>query len=187
MFGHFDPLSEARELTLRKICSSCRDVMRADPVPFSLEEEQRHLNERRVPNGGDTVSVRRDLQADLVVAAWPTIGEACLLCEEDWPVETPKSTVHAPDSECFMFCNARLERGMSVEVHESEIFVNQLGEKVLNGAMGVDKLKVVICNLVPFDTYNRKLGGDSDALPQSNFLSRIIFDDEEALLIDGED
>lgn len=49
---HYYPLSEAQELTLRRIFSSCRDLMQAEAAPLSLEEEQGHLNARRVSYWG---------------------------------------------------------------------------------------------------------------------------------------
>lgn len=57
--------------------------------------------------------------------------------------------------------------------------------KVVDGTI-VRQLRF-ICILVPFKTYNRKLSGDNGTLPQANFLSRIILDNDEVLVIDGED
>ena len=57
----------------------------------------------------------------------------------------------------------------------TEVFKDSNGKPVLNGAMGVDKFKVVegktvellrfICILVPMNSYLRKLRGDSNLLP----------------------
>ena len=65
---------------------------------------------------------------------------------------------------------------MFTEVQEEDIFVNDLGETVLAGAMGVDKIKEVdgtrmellrfICILTPINTYMRQLLGDSWSLPK---------------------
>ena len=53
------------------------------------------------------------------------------------------SKVYASDTEWYDICKAGFERGMMGPIPEDEIFVNNLGEKVLQGAMGVDKLKEV--------------------------------------------
>lgn len=47
------------------------------PIPgFDLGEEHKALGERRLSYSGDAVSVRQDVEADLVIPAWPKVGEA---------------------------------------------------------------------------------------------------------------
>ena len=38
------------------------------------------------PYGGEIVSVRRTLTCDLVLPAWPKLGEACVLPVEDFMI-----------------------------------------------------------------------------------------------------
>ena len=86
---------------------------------------------------------------------------------------------------------------MFVMVDEADIFINQLGAPVFNGAMGVDKEKDVdgvvatllrfICILTPLNQYMRKIGGDEHTLPQAAFLSQIVLGDGEFLVVDGDD
>ena len=49
---------------------------------------------------------------------------------------TPKSKVYANDFEWHEICQAGFECGMFGPIAEDQIFVNNLGDKVLQGAMG---------------------------------------------------
>ena len=90
------------------------------------------LKNRRVSYGG-VVSVRRRLEADKVIPAWPAVGEAflcaivdhidphlaeqivdpmaCLLPPEDWPTGTPVSRVHADNDEWYKIVKAGIYMG----------------------------------------------------------------------------
>ena len=82
-------------------------------------------------------------------------------------------------------------------IPEEEIFVNNLGDKVLQGAMGVDKFKEVdgeqfvflrfICILCPINSYMRQIEGDSWSLPQGSLLNTLILKEGEYIWQDGED
>ncbi len=83
---------------------------------------------------GKFVSVRRDLDANKVVVAWPKVGEACvcsilnfidehlrddlldpqrcLLPEVEWPSETPRIKLDATDSQWYAICKAAVARNM---------------------------------------------------------------------------
>ena len=167
-------------------------------IPLSLDEHRQALRDRAPDYARGTVSVRRRLVADKVVPAWPKIGHACvppiislvndelkaelespdniLLPVSEWPLATPLSKVHASDDEWYAICKAGFELGMFETISESEIFCNNLGEKVTAGAMGVDKVKEIeeqqvellrfSCILTPFNAYMRQLQGDSWSLPQ---------------------
>ena len=56
---------------------------------------------------------------------------------------TPVGNVHASDAEWYTLCKGVAKRGMFCAVPEGGIFCNQYGNKVLNGAMCVDKFKIV--------------------------------------------
>ena len=154
-----------------------------------------------------------------VIPAWPKVGKACvvpihevvdsqlvadlddpehcLLPESEWPSSTPRSKVYASDDEWFRICKAAPEMGMFVPMKESDIFRNQFGDLVTNGAMGVDKPKEVdgvmvqllrfICILTPINCYMRKFAGDSWSLPQANLLNSTILGPLEAFLVDSRD
>lgn len=82
-------------------------------------------------------------------------------------------------------------------IEENEIFTNQFGEKVLCGAMGVDKIKELegkvlellrfICILTPMNCYTRKFDGDSWSLPQAFLLCSLILGPDEVMIADSED
>ena len=113
--------------------------------------------------GGEIVSVRRTLICDLVLPAWPMLGEAfvllvedfithelrddlldpyrCLLPDEEWPKVPPKSKVHATDSEWYALVKEGVERNIFCEISYADLFKDKAGNPVLNGAMGVDKMR----------------------------------------------
>ena len=115
------------------------------------------------PHGGEIVSVRRNLICDLVLPAWPKLGEACVLPVEDfiihglrddlldpyrclfleaeWPKVPPKSKVHATDSEWYALVKEGVERNIFGEISYEHMFKDKAGNPVLNGAMGVDKIR----------------------------------------------
>jgi len=185
----------------------------------SFEDVSRDLRERKVDYNGNVVSVRRELTADKVIPAWPSIGSAatcpvekllkgellddltdprrCLRPVSEWPSETPSSRVYASDEEWYKIVKAGYERGMMVEVPEANIFRNNLGDKVLAGAMGVDKIKVTpdgevellrfISILCPINSYLRKLRGQSKNLPYLGQLNMALLGAEEQIVVDSED
>ena len=120
-----------------------------------------------------------------------------LLPEADWPAATPVSRVHAVMSQWYKLVKAGCGRNMFVEVAESEIFRNQHGDLVLNGAMGVNKIKVVdgvevrqlrfICILTCLNQYMRKFKGDSSLLPQASMVAHMFLEEDELVWTDGED
>jgi hypothetical protein len=215
----FGELSDAQKHSLYHIFHSCIESVCASGAPFSLQEHQRSLLEMRFTYSGDMVSVRRDLVASKVIAAWPAIGAACvcpiieyvdehlrdemlnplacLLPESEWPVQTPRSKVHATVGEWHAICKAAVARNMFCQIPESELFKNQFGDFVLNGAMGVDKFKEIngkmehqlrfISILTPLNCYSRKFQGDSWLLPQASFLSHVVLGEDEFAWTDGED
>lgn len=212
----FEQLSKSRSL---EFVLDSVNYLEEPAKPFCLEEEQQELLHRRVSYGNEAVSVRRDLKADLAIKCWPEVGEACvcdvvdyvddhlrddlldptrcLLPESSWPAEPPKSRVHASDSEWYSLCVAAAARGMFAPVEEGEIFCNQFGQKILNGAMAVDKAKVIdgvertlqrfICILTPINAYMRKLRGDAWTLPQVHQLGCKLLSEGEYVLTNGED
>ena len=118
----------------------------------------------------------------------------CLLPESEWPKVPPKSKVHASDGEWYSLIKEGFARGIFGEVSFDKVFKDSNGKPVLNGAMGVDKFKVVdgktvellrfICILVPINSYLRKLKGDSNLLP---FLPQMTLERHGVLLTESED
>ena len=145
-------LNPARKLVLSRLWIAMDSFFSCPPLPFCLKDEQHFLTERRISYGGEPLSVRRPLIADLVVPVWPKIGEACvcpiidhidsplreqvmdpaslLLPESEWPLETPVSKVHSTDPEWFKLVKAAHERTMFVPIPENNIFRNQFGTRL---------------------------------------------------------
>ena len=84
------------------------------------------------------------------------------------------------------------------KVHSSPQSGSANGQKVLNGAMAVAKrkrhedgtetiLQRFITNLIPTNSYLRRLRGDTDSLPRVGRLSLITLQDHEQLEVDSED
>ena len=92
---------------------------------------------------------------------------------------------------------AGYERSMFVPIPECDFLVNDLGDKVLQGAMGVDKPKEFggvlfvflrfICILCPINSYMRHIEGDAWSLPQCSLLNTLILKEGEYVWQDGED
>ena len=212
-------LGPAHHSVLRHLWASAGAFLGRGVSPFDLGEQIQALRDRAPDYSGGTVSVRRNLVAAQVIPAWPKVGHACvrpivdlvdaelraeleapesiLLPVAEWPLATPRSKVYASDDEWYQICEAGYQRGMLKAIQESEIFVNDLGERVTAGAMGVDKVKEIdgrrvnllrfICILTPVNAYMRRLEGDSWTLPQSSLLSSLILNEGEFLWLDGED
>ena len=178
-----------------------------------------HLQTLKIGYSGEVISVRRQLVCSQVTPAWPKPGSACLfpiidfvhqelrddlenperclLPRSQWPQKTPRSKVYATDSEWYAIVKSGYELGLFRMVAEENIFRNERGDLILNGAMGVDKIKVVdgvevhllrfISNLIPINHYLRKLRGDSQLLPSVTQLSLVLLEDGEVLSLESED
>ena len=190
-----------------------------EPFEVSFSEAVEDLKTRRTSYGGESVSKLRELDADKVFPAWPSADKAgilpvsdfvegelrddimdvrrCLLPRSQWPARTPRSRVHANDAEWYRLVQEGLKRGIFAEVAEDQIFRNQHGEMVLNGAMGVDKFKKTeaglkhllrfICIFVPANSYLRSLRGDADSLPYLGQLGLLLLEEDEVIITDSED
>ena len=212
-------LLKSQEAMLRHIFNNCYRMLGDKPFEACFSEAVEDLGTRRTSYGGESVSKLRELDADKVFPAWPSADKAgilpvadfvegelrddildvkrCLLPRSQWPDRTPRSRVHASDAEWYRLVQEGLKRGIFAEVAEDQIFRNQHGEMVLNGAMGVDKIKKTeggelhllrfICIFVPINAYVRGLRGDADALPYLGQLGLWLLEDDEVVLTDSED
>ena len=188
-------------------------------LSFTFSAVCASLADKAVNYQGEVVSRRRDLVAAQVLPAWPAQSYTCqlpvadfvteelrddLLCpsrclldKSMWPKVTPRSKVHATDSEWYSLVKAGVALGLFAEVAEADIFRDQHGALVLNGAMGVDKYKMVdgvevhllrfISIFVPINSFMRRLRGDSDFLPYLNQLGSYLLGPDDELIVDSED
>lgn len=74
----FEPLSCVQESCHRHIFACTLDSAEAANQLHSLADEERFLSSERVSYVGEAVSVRRDLIASKVFAAWRKVGQACV-------------------------------------------------------------------------------------------------------------
>ena len=122
----------------------------------------------------------------------------CLKPVSEWPTHPPKGVVMASDGEWYKLAVAGIERGLFAIIDERDIMRDMDGALILNGAMGVKKLKEhadgtvtqlqrFITNLVPTNSYLRRLRGDSGLLPPVGRLGLIQLEADETLEIDSED
>ena len=174
---------------------------------------------RKVSYQGEAVSVRRNLEWQKVIPPWLAVGKAavhpildsldpslrsvyadpraCLLPREEWPQEVHKSRVYSTQEDWDLIAQAGLERGIFWTVKEEEVFRAPDGTPVLNGAMGVDKIKETptgtlellrfISILTPINQYMRLLSGDAKLLPYLGHALLILLGEGEDMLVDSED
>ena len=212
-------LTAVQKHSLRHIWETIVDFIKFEDFEFSIDELRTELLSKIVNYSGEVVSVRRQIVCSKVLPAWPKAGEACilpaedfiteelkddlmnpkrcLLPESDWPKVPPKSKVHATDDEWYSLVKEGSARGIFGEVSYEQVFMDFNGKPVLNGAMGVDKFKVVegktvellrfICILVPINSYLRKLRGDSNLLPFLPQVTLITLEPNEVMYTDSED
>ena len=184
-----------------------------------FEETARHLAAVRFDYQGEPVVVMEDIRADKVIAAWPKMGQAavqdalaflpeklkaklldppsCLKPVHEWPAEPHKSRVRASDEEWNKVVQAAYERGLMVAVEVDDVFKDQKGRPVLNGAGAVKKEKKVdgkmistqrfISNLIPSNMFQDRLEGDDKLLPYLGQLTLLEQEEEEVWLVDSED
>ena len=131
----------------------------------NLAAGKAQLVEAKFDYGGEPIMALEELCAEHVIPVWPAVGEAavqsvvdylpdelkshledpatCLLPEEEWPPRPPQSKVRATQTEWDKIVSAAAARGIMVGVDFEDVFCDRHGNKVLNGAAGVKKLKKV--------------------------------------------
>ena len=212
-------LSRGQRGVIGHIVESVGFLLSGPPPVLDPAAVRDDLDARRAAYGGEVVFKKRDLVCDLVVPVWPAAGKAavlpvedfvdgelrddlldvqrCLLPRAEWPAVTPQSAVHASDAEWYKIVQVGIERGIFVEVDKADILRDAGGKLVLNGAMGVDKYKMVggerkrflrfISILVPSNSFLRRLRGGSGDLPYLGQLSLVELQPGEDMWIDSED
>ena len=182
---------------------------------FNYSAMLKDLKSHKVDYAGDVVVTGEDLIYDKILPAWPEPEgaavvcicdlldgelwedvmdpERCLLPRSQWPPCAPRSRVRASDEEWYKICKRALELGLFTICPEEDIFRDQHGNLVLNGAMPVRKPKVVkdpihgdktidlqrfITVMCPVNAYLRRLRGASHTLP---FLARMTLAQPTAL------
>ena len=92
----------------------------------------------------------------------------CVLPQEQWPDVPPRSRVHAADDEWYKLCAAASDIGLFSFIDESEISHDHHGNIVLNGAMGIDKVKTFEDASTQLKAHKLRISAQSDAIEQLN-------------------
>jgi len=212
-------LSEGQEKMLSHIKERVMDLASEEKLCPPVDDADLILSKARFDYAGWPVMILEDLVADKVIPVWPKVGEAaiqpvmpylpsdlaemiedpnnCLLPRWEWPEKPTKSRVRASQEEWNKIVQAGYDRGLMAPMEEDQVFRDGAGHKVLNGAGGVKKLKLVggeertmqrfISNFIPINQYLAHLSGGDQFLPYLGQLTLMGLEDDEALLVDSED
>ena len=182
------------------------------PSKAKIKEE---LRKKGYGYDGSSWVVMEDLVADKVIPCWPSKGDAGvqplskflhgeakemveipgLTLKEscDWPERLPKSYVRASDEEWEKIVRAGYELGLFHFCPDEEVLRTPSGEKVLNGAGAVPKIKGdkvlqrFISILCPLNAVSTKIEGDEGTLPYVGQVSLLNVPEEGVIAIDSED
>jgi len=212
-------LSKGQEIMLDHLMERLDDLSQVGTLCPPVEEATKTLGSARFDYCGEPVMVMEELVAEKVIPVWPKIGEAavqpvmsylpsgmaemledprnCLRPEWEWPETPHRSRVMASQDEWDKIVEAGFARGLMKPLEEDEVFRDRKGQKVLNGAGGVRKLKKIggeerqmqrfISNLIPANEYHTLLSGGDRYLPYLGQLTLLEQTEEETYLVDSED
>ncbi|CAE7799530.1 unnamed protein product [Symbiodinium sp. CCMP2592] len=199
---------------IAKICAGC--LGRGLPLGGPAEAEK-ILSSRSRDYEGNMVERVGEIQADLVIGAWPNVGEAAVASVVDFlsgdalhavispkphfkrgsdqPRTSKKGKVHASQEEWNKVVSAAFQRNMMGPVDESAVPRDAQGHLITNGAGAVEKRKLVGGKevtmqrfiFVPINEYLEALPGDQDFLPYVAQLGLLLLDDSQTLMIESED
>eukprot|EP00435_Cladocopium_sp_Y103_P026303 s2664_g6.t1 len=212
-------LTAAQELMVTRLYETVkRFVDKGGKVPKFLDCVSA-VGSAKFDYAGEPIQYMEELVAEKVVACWPKPGEAaiqdatdfvppevrqwldhpelCLLPQAAWPDKPPVSRVRATDEQWEIIVKAGVERGMMCQVSPEQLFRDQNGVPILNGAGAVKKVKTIggeektlqrfISILVPSNTYQVHMVADDAHLPYLGQMAMMEIDTDEEVLIDSED
>ena len=211
-----EELTDGQKLMLEHLLERTVDLGEEALLCPPLSEGRLLLGKARFDYAGEPIQPLEMLEADKVIAVWPKVGECavqsvmdfipsdlaemleeprnCLKPEWEWPERPHRSRVMATQDEWDNIVSAAYGRGLMVGV---EVFRDSRGNKVLNGAGGVKKVKMVggeericqrfISNLIPSNDFQVHLSGGDKFLPYLGQLSLFQLADHEVFLVDSED
>ena len=218
--AHSVRLTPAQSAALDRWLDLTMHFLATAEADYCLDALRGQLGNLRMGYAGQTCGRAQELVADQVIPAWPIAehtgllditrfldGELlsdlacparCLKPVSEWQTHPPKGVGMASDGEWYKLAVVGIERGLFAVIDERDIMRDMDGALILNGAMGVKKLKEhadgtvtqlqrFITNLVPMNSYLRRLRGDSGLLPSVGRLGLIQLEADETLEIDSED
>eukprot|EP00435_Cladocopium_sp_Y103_P071663 s228_g38.t1 len=212
-------LTAAQELMITRLCEMVKRFLdKEGKIPKFLDCVSA-VGSVKFDYGGEPIQYMEELVISKIIPCWPKPGEAaiqdaenfvpdhvkewlnrpelCLLPQASWPDRPPISRVRATDEEWETIVRAGVERGMMCQVSPEQLFRDQNGVPILNGAGAVKKVKVIggeektlqrfISILVPSNTYQAHMVADDAHLPYLGQMAMLEIDTDEEVLIDSED
>ena len=193
--GGFSPrsLTQAQKFTVAHLVDHLLDLEESRNKVSTSGEGVAKLQSVKFDYMGEPVVPMEDIQAELVIAAWPKVGEAaiqeavecvpepmkkmllspekCLKPVYEWPSKPHSSKVRASDEEWTKIVRAGHERGLMVPVEPTEVFCDSQGVPVLNGCGAVPKWKKIEGQEMKLQRFI------SNLIPANEFQDRIEGDD----------
>eukprot|EP00434_Breviolum_minutum_P021831 symbB.v1.2.019267.t1/scaffold1509.1/size114668/2 len=204
-----------KELVMNHLLPAVCRLAPEDKMMAKAEEVKAELERKGHDGYGSTWVMMETLDKDKVIACWPEATHAAvapierfltgetleqiqkpmdsILPPEEWPKEVPKSYVRADDETWTGLVKEGLARGLFQVCPEGEILRSPSGEKILNGAGGVPKIKGgemkqrFISIFCPLNAVSRKLEGSEDTLPYVGQVALLNIPNEAEVLVDSED
>lgn len=204
-----------KELVMNHLLPAVCRFAPEDLMMAKTEEVKAELERKGHDGYGSTWVMMETLDKDKVIACWPEATHAAvapierfltgetleqiqkpmdsILPPEEWPKEVPKSYVRADDETWTGLVKEGLARGLFQVCPEGEILKSPSGEKILNGAGGVPKIKGgemkqrFISIFCPLNAVSRKLEGSEDTLPYVGQVGLLNIPNEAEVLVDSED
>ena len=212
-------LTVSQKLSVAHVVERLKDLFSVEHACPDFESAKRMLVDSKFDYSGEPIMAMEELEASKVLPVWPRVGEAavqdvvdylpddlkmkiedpslCLLPPWEWPLRPPQSRVRATPTEWEQIVRGAYARGLMVGVRSDEVFTDTNGNKVLNGAGAVRKLKVVggetkayqrfISNFIPINAYQQHLTGGDKHLPYLGQLTLLEQGDDEFWVTDSED
>ena len=206
---------QQKQLLWDHLLPAVRRMCEGNPVLPSRKKIKEELRKKGYGYDGSSWVVMEDLEAEKVIPCWPTEGDAAvqplvnfldgrakemvetpgLTLKEacDWPEKLPQSYVRATDEEWSKLVAAGYKLGLFHHCPDEEVLRTPSGEKVLNGAGGVPKIKGdkvlqrFISILCPLNAVSTKIEGDEGTLPYVGQVSLLNVPEDGVIVIDSED
>ena len=212
-------LSKGQILMLSHLHERLVDLSEEAKMCPAIEQSSRQLATAKFDYMGEPIMAMEPIIADKVIPIWPEIGQcavlpvldllpddlkgmiedpsSCLKPMCEWPEKPHRSKVMATQGEWDKVVKAAWLRGLMVPMSEDQVFKDQQGRMVLNGAGAVKKLKRVggeeqtlqrfISNLIPSNEFQAHLSGGDRYLPYLGQLTLLEQTENETYLVDSED
>ena len=204
-----------RAMVVGHIKPAVERMLVGDPSLPSKAEVREQLQKKGYGYDGSTWVVMEQIEAEKVIACWPSkeatavqpitkfvSGQTKALLESpgstilephEWPDRVPQSYVRATDEEWEKVVKAGYALGLFQHCPDREVLRSPSGERILNGAGAVPKMKKgkrqqrFISILCPLNAVSRKIEGDEGTLPYVGQVGLCLVPQDGVIVIDSED